>query len=317
MANIQPVTTNDTQAISKVNSAITEANKVSALAGSVNAETTARMIAVAEEKVSRISGDNELNIKVVALVAGHSIYPGYSRTLYTSATTGPPESAPTITGVTYATSDSGRVARVTRESVIAPVARSPVEPGLVEFASFAVRRQQDARDPDNDAVQFAVRWLDRNFAPISTSIIETLSLRVSDGIVSRTTIFADAAGDGIDLVYPAGTVYVVPYVEVYGISHVTDVIRIGRGPADGLTAAGKAIEASAHAQDASDAADDASVSAGQSADSAVSAAGSASDAQTLVQQATAGFSGFLDGQGYDFGSIAETTTYFDQDWGTL
>jgi hypothetical protein len=306
MANIQPVTTNDTQAINKVNAAIAEANKVNALAGELIVEQGAR-----------VSGDDELNTKVVALVAGHSIYPGYSKTLFTSATSGPPENAPDISGVTYATSVSGRVARVTRETVIAPVARAPVEPGVVEFASFAVRRQKDARDPDNDAVQFGIRWLDLNFAPISTSIIETLSLRVSDGIISRTTVFANAAGDGIDLVYPAGTVYVVPFVEVYGVSHVTDVIRIGRGAADGLTAAGKAVEASAHAQDASDAADDASVSAGQSADSAALAAGSASDAQTLVQQATAGFSGFLDGQGYDFGSIAESTTYFDQDWGTL
>lgn len=41
------------------------------------------------------------------------------------------------------------------------------------------------------------------------------------------------------------------------------------------------------------------------------------EAHSLVIQATAGFVGFVDGLGYDFGSITQTTTYFDQDWGSL
>lgn len=35
----------------------------------------------------------------------------------------------------------------------------------------------------------------------------------------------------------------------------------------------------------------------------------------LVMEATAGFSGFLPGQGYDFGWTDDALTYFDQDWG--
>lgn len=50
---------------------------------------------------------------------------------------------------------------------------------------------------------------------------------------------------------------------------------------------------------------------------ATMAANSAATAEDLVEQASAGFIGFQDNQGYDFGSIATPTTYFDQNWGTL
>jgi len=43
----------------------------------------------------------------------------------------------------------------------------------------------------------------------------------------------------------------------------------------------------------------------------------AQTAQDLVEAATAGFIGFQDGLGYDWGYIADTTTYFDQNWGSI
>lgn len=47
------------------------------------------------------------------------------------------------------------------------------------------------------------------------------------------------------------------------------------------------------------------------------AAASASTALTLVTAAAAGFTGFDEGNAYDFGSVTESTTYFDQDWGSI
>ncbi|WP_414815943.1 hypothetical protein [Rhizobium sp. IY2] len=57
-------------------------------------------------------------------------------------------------------------------------------------------------------------------------------------------------------------------------------------------------------------ADQSAVEAGNAADSALEAA-------NLVEQAEAGFIGFVDGGSYDFGSITEDVTYFDQDWGSV
>lgn len=48
-----------------------------------------------------------------------------------------------------------------------------------------------------------------------------------------------------------------------------------------------------------------------------SAEASAIVAQDLVEAATAGFIGFQDGLGYDWGWISDDTTYFDQDWGSI
>lgn len=51
-----------------------------------------------------------------------------------------------------------------------------------------------------------------------------------------------------------------------------------------------------------------------SADDAEASSVAAAD---LVADATSGFSGFIDGLGYDFGSITSAVTYFDQDWGSI
>lgn len=50
---------------------------------------------------------------------------------------------------------------------------------------------------------------------------------------------------------------------------------------------------------------------------AISAENSALVAQDLVEVATSGFVGFQDGLGYDWGYIADATTYFDQNWGSI
>ncbi len=50
---------------------------------------------------------------------------------------------------------------------------------------------------------------------------------------------------------------------------------------------------------------------------AESAENSAAEAHELVLEATAGFVGFEDGIGYDFGFITQTLTYFDRDFGSI
>ena len=40
-------------------------------------------------------------------------------------------------------------------------------------------------------------------------------------------------------------------------------------------------------------------------------------AQDLVEAATSGFIGFQDGLGYDWGYVTDSTTYFDQNWGSI
>jgi hypothetical protein len=50
---------------------------------------------------------------------------------------------------------------------------------------------------------------------------------------------------------------------------------------------------------------------------ASAAQASAESAQNLVEAATAGFTGYPDGNAYDFGYVTDATTYFDTDWGSI
>ena len=76
-------------------------------------------------------------------------------------------------------------------------------------------------------------------------------------------------------------------------------------------------EAEAFAAIAQTSATNAASSANSASGFANASANSAAVAGDLVTQATAGFLGFVDGLGYDFGSVATSTTYFDQDWGSV
>lgn len=75
-----------------------------------------------------------------------------------------------------------------------------------------------------------------------------------------------------------------------------------------------AAEAAAAAAQAS--ADAANASELQASSFATSAWNAETNAEALVQAAEAGFVGFTN-IAYDLGSITDTVTYFDQDWGTV
>ena len=77
------------------------------------------------------------------------------------------------------------------------------------------------------------------------------------------------------------------------------------------------VEAEGYANSAEASAISATSSANSASGFANASANSAAVANDLVTQATAGFLGFVDGLGYDFGSVATSTTYFDQDWGSV
>lgn len=78
--------------------------------------------------------------------------------------------------------------------------------------------------------------------------------------------------------------------------------------------------AAAAAVSATNAAGSATMAANSSASSAgwaLTSQNSAASAQSLVTQATAGFAGFQPNLGYDFGSVTDALTFFNQDWGSV
>lgn len=105
-----------------------------------------------------------------------------------------------------------------------------------------------------------------------------------------------------------------------------DVVReaAARAEAAAEAAEASALAAQGSAMQAASSAELAGQSAGAAASSAMHAEAeadrsdaAASAASDLVAAATAGFQGFVDGMGYDFGRITQSMTYFNRDFGRI
>ena len=127
-------------------------------------------------------------------------------------------------GATPAVAAAGKILRVTGAARITGLAPVPMEPGQLYAFRAAWRRAAETPDPANDAVACGIDWLGSNKTPLSsTTVLTDTNLMLASG---RRDIRASVApqGDGpADVVAPAGTRYAVPWVEVFGAGHQTDV----------------------------------------------------------------------------------------------
>jgi hypothetical protein len=168
--------------------------------------------------------------------------PGDGVRLYGESTTGVPSAATMIDPDWITVTDAGLVVRVDAAEaddpqVVAPAAAFALEPGRFYDVRWKVQRQTDPIDPLNDSVTLAIRWLDEDKEgmqdPTGIATIEDIPLEVADGLqerVVRIALETAPAGYEVDHAAPAGTVYFRPYVELYGDSHITDVIVISVVP---------------------------------------------------------------------------------------
>lgn len=259
---IAPITVGDTAAISKINAAIVEANKVAGKAeqSALTAEANARASAVnnLQAQVSQQATKNELEgevqarqqavaeveenlwAEVSARIAGDRVRityaeaasdparPGEVGRLFTARLDGPPSAVDPIPDEWAAVSTNGAVAAIPGAGTIAPVGVWRVEPGRYYRVRFVVQRTVDTEDPANDAVRLALRWLDRNKAGVATTILADLvDIEVSSGRLEYSYIFAGVNAHDVDAVPPPAAVYARPFVRTFGsgITHI-EVIEI-------------------------------------------------------------------------------------------
>ena len=144
--------------------------------------------------------------------------------------------------------------------------------------------------------------INSNFEKIETALLDAVSR--SGNTPNQMNSDLDMNGNNILNIQGIGAESIIIdgiTAEEFLNSSVADIIAEAEGFA--LDAQASATSAANSATSASGFANSASVAAGE--------------AEDLVTQATAGFIGFTDGLGYDFGSITTSTTYFDQDWGSV
>lgn len=150
--------------------------------------------------------------------------------------------------------------------------------------------------------------LDNDFANIKQTTDQTIDalkqIRRSDGALKNGIVTPDSlSAAALQQIVPVATAQAKQY---------RDEAEIFRNESETFRddAAADALSAQASAASATN-------SAASSLSSANAASASQVAAAELVAEAVAGFSGFTNGQSYDFGSVATATTYFNQNWGTL
>lgn len=123
------------------------------------------------------------------------------------------------------------------ENVAIAVARRvpvAVQVGRVYRLHAYVKRIVDPVDPVGDTVRLGCERLNAAYASLGNLVIEDAVLRTTDGVMHLTGTLSFAAGT--DVVIPAGTVYLRPFVRVYGSNSRTAIIQI---EADDITEIGQ------------------------------------------------------------------------------
>lgn len=125
---------------------------------------------------------------------------------------------------TPAVAPDGKVLRVTGPGRIAGLAPVPMEPGELYSFRAAWRRAAETPDPANDAISCGIDWLGPDKVRISTTTISTdTTLTLASGRrMIRTSVAPPGAGPA-EVIAPTGARYALPWVEVFGTGHQTDI----------------------------------------------------------------------------------------------
>lgn len=119
----------------------------------------------------------------------------------------------------------GATWRVTGAAVVGTRERIAVEIGRRYRARWAVNRQTDPTDPAGDTVRCAIQWLTntKNNNGQLTDPTMDIVLTAAMGRQVLNVVVSSGAADGVDFVWPAGTRYMVPFVQTFGLDGVTDI----------------------------------------------------------------------------------------------
>jgi hypothetical protein len=201
--------------------------------------TAAVAIASAAAAAAQADADQALAdaAPVPSLVAAaQTERPGDAVALYGTSKTGAPADATLIDPGWVIITAAGSVVRVDAATAadpqtVAPVPAFAVEAGYAYEIRWKVQRQIDPVDPLNDSVTLGIRWMQNDKTGVvsgGTTTVEDIALTVADGIQERITRIAltDDGEIAPDFVAPAGSIYFRPFVDLFGDSHVTDVIVI-------------------------------------------------------------------------------------------
>lgn len=153
------------------------------------------------------------------------------RTFANTLAGGPVEALGPLPPAGSVVSAAGAVWPLYGEGAVVERGYTAIDPGRVYAVRGDVERIVNAIDPDGDAVRLGMAWYNASKVLIgSTALYEwrtdTVPLTTVAGRQMMTKRVARSAGAGIDFVAPAGTVYGRAFIQVFGGTQRTDVIRL-------------------------------------------------------------------------------------------
>jgi len=168
--------------------------------------------------------------------------PGDKKSAFSRLNDGDWDNGDDPAGIVTNSPDDGRTLRVEGQHVIATRERVAIESNRVYELRAKARRIADPSDPANDAITVHVSWLDENMAVVSRVQLAMKELNASNDdmldvemAISRELYTygllggcAQTQATEVKQAYtpPAGAVYAVPYIRVYGADSVTDIIHL-------------------------------------------------------------------------------------------
>lgn len=194
-----------------------------ALRDAIDAERSDRIQAVSAEEQSRKDADTDIIIQ-----SPNEEHAGDAPLYFTNNLTGgdPADVARNLPGPVVSNAD-GYSVRITGAGTLSVRTLYPVEAGRTYVVRYAVRRIANSPDPANDSVRCALAWYNQDRSAIGgtpISVVQDLNdLTTGSGRVVVTAYVSRAAGDEIDVVAPANTRYVRPFVQTFGTTCQTDI----------------------------------------------------------------------------------------------
>lgn len=157
--------------------------------------------------------------------------PGDAFERYGGSLTGQAADTLPLDGV-VTTDSTGDAFRLTGAALLAIRERVALIAGHLYYVDFDLRRSVDPTIASN--VKLAIQWLNSDKIALSQTIVRGFEpLTVADGVKIVTKVIGEAAGSGIDIVWPGTAKYMVVFVQTEGDDGVTLVRALGWRDATG------------------------------------------------------------------------------------
>jgi hypothetical protein len=202
-----------------------------AIQANVTAEVADRKAAIAAtlEKIVEANAytDTKLFAALVAIVTD-AMLPGICPAAFSNSAIGSIGSSSPVDPALCVPTPFGAAYSISAAGLVAPRAAFLVDPNAIWALQVRFWRASDVSDPNNDALDIGIQWLDANDASAGTTLIQRRRNLVSqNGPQSLTVRVPSIVGNLPSIVPPMNAVSWRPYLRTYGADGATAILQLG------------------------------------------------------------------------------------------